>query len=128
MELKLESRDGLLLATAGGQVSLKEALERCKNIFDAAAERGSSKILFDCLTVRGELSLLERYEIGKTMAEYCQSRSMTPTVALIGKPPTVTGFGAQVALNRGLTVFTFSDRQAGIDLLNKGFDSKATAT
>jgi hypothetical protein len=69
MELKLESRDGLLFATATGRVSFREALELCENICDAAAEQGFSKILFDCLAVEGELSIMERYEIGKTMAQ-----------------------------------------------------------
>jgi hypothetical protein len=49
-----------------------------------------------------------------------------PTIAIIGKPPTITGFEALVARNRGLTVFTFPDRQAGVDWL-MGFGSKATS-
>ena len=57
--------------------------------------------------MEGELSDLERYEIGKSMAENCLSHSMFPTIALVGKPPTITGFEALVATNRGLTVFTF---------------------
>jgi hypothetical protein len=119
MDLKLESQEGILLATASGQVSVNETLEHCKNICDVAAERRVSRILFDCLGAKGELSDMERYEIGKTIAEYCLNRSMYLTVAHIGKPPTVTGFGAQVASNRGLIVLTFSERQAGLDWLNK---------
>jgi hypothetical protein len=57
--------------------------------------------------VEGELSDLERYEIGKSMAENCLNHSMFPAVAVVGKPPTITGFEALVATNRGLTVFTF---------------------
>jgi hypothetical protein len=128
MNLKLESRDGIVLATATGQlVSLSEALEHCKDICDAAAEKGYPKILFDCLAVEGELSVLERYQLGKTIAEYCRSGSINPAVAIIGKPPAVTGFGAEVASNRGLLVVTFLERQAGLDWLI-GFGSKATAT
>ena len=94
-----------------------ELLEGCKNMCDTA-ERGFRKILFDGLAVEGELSMEERYEIGKTIAEYCRSRSMSPTVALIGKPPAVTGFGAEVALNRGLLVVKCLERQAGMKWLN----------
>jgi hypothetical protein len=118
MELKLESRDGFLFATATGRVSFREALECCENVCDAAAERGFGKILFDCLAVEGELSIMERYQIGKTMAQNCLTRSRTATVALIGKPPTITGFEAEVAMNRGLMILTFSERQAALDLLN----------
>jgi hypothetical protein len=117
MDLKLESRDGFLLATATAQVSSSEAREWCKNICDPAADRGFNRIVLDCLGVEGELSDLERYEIGKSMAENCLNHSMFPTVAVVGKPPTITGFGALVALNRGLTVFTFSERQAALDWL-----------
>ena len=126
MDLKLESRDGFLLATATGRVSSSEAREWCKNICDSAAERGFNRIVLYCLGVEGELSDLERYEIGKSMAEKCLSRSMYPTIALIGKPPTITEFEAEVARNRGLTVFTFPERQAGLEWL-KGIGSKATS-
>jgi hypothetical protein len=46
---------------------------------------------------------------------------------VIGKKPTITGFSARIAANRGAMVQTFSERQAGLDWLN-GFGSKATAT
>jgi hypothetical protein len=127
MDLKLESRDDFLLATATGRVSSNEAREWCKNVCGAAAARGFGRILIDCLGVEGELSDLERYEIGKSMAKDCLNHSMFPTIALVGKLPTITGFEALVARNRGLTVFTFPERQAGLDWLN-GFGSKSTAT
>ena len=127
MDLKLESREGFLLATVTGQVSLSEAREWCKNICDPASKRGFNRILLDCLEVEGKLSDVERYEIGKSMANNCLCRSIFPTIALVGKPPTVTGFEAEVARNRGLTVFTFPERQAAMDWL-KGFGSKAAGS
>jgi hypothetical protein len=78
MEFKLESREGYMLATASGRVSLTEALKLCKDICDTAAERAFSKILYDYSAVEGELSVMEWYEIGKTMAEYRLNRSVTP--------------------------------------------------
>jgi hypothetical protein len=127
MELKLESRDGVLLATVTGTVSFREALERWKNVCDAAAERGCGKILFDWLGAEGEISDLEKYEVSKNIVEYCVHTSVSPTVAVVGKPPTITGFGALVASNRGLMIMTFSERQAALDWL-KGFGSKTTPT
>jgi hypothetical protein len=127
MDLKLESGDGLLLATATGQVSLRETVEVGKTICDAAAERGLGKILLDCLAAEGELSFTERYILGNTIVDYCAIRSMTPKLAVIGKPPTITGFVAEVASNRGLPVGTFSERQAGLDWLNK-FGSKTAGS
>ena len=127
MHVKLESRDGFLLATVAGRVSLTEALELGRNVCDAAMERGLDRILVDCLAMEGDLSNGARYELGKTIAEYCRSRSMNNRVAVIGKKPTITGFSARIAANRGATVQTFSERQAGLDWLS-GFGSKATTT
>jgi hypothetical protein len=127
MDMKLESRDGVMLATVTGRVSFNEALKCWKSVCDAATERGCSKILFDGLGVEGEISDLEKYEVSKIIVGYWAHTSMTPTVAVVGKPPTITGFGALVASNRGLTVFTFSERQAALDWLN-GAGSKATGT
>jgi len=47
-------------------------------------------------------------------------------VAVIGKPPLVTGFGAQVASNRGLPSMTFSERQPALNWL-RAFGSKTAA-
>jgi hypothetical protein len=124
MDLKLESRDDLLLATASGQMSLSAVLELHKQISDAAAERGFKKILFDCSAVTGEISVVERYQLGKTVAEHCLQRSMSPGIAVVGKPPTIDGLVARVAWNRGIFVETFSERQAAMRWLN-GFGSRA---
>ena len=88
-----------------------------KKFIDTATERGFDKILMDFLAVTGELSAIDLYEVAKTMAEYCVSKSICPKVAVVGKPPTVTGFGAQVASNRGLTSMAFSDSQPALNWL-----------
>jgi hypothetical protein len=118
MELKVESQEGFLLATASGNVSLTEAVEGFKAVCDTAAEQGFGRILIDCSASEGELSVLERYELGKTLADYCLSRSMTPKIAAIGKPPTINGVAAQVAWNRGLTAQTFSELRPALNWLN----------
>jgi hypothetical protein len=117
MQLTLLPQDGFLLATAAGQVSIGEVLRVFKNVIDTATERGIDKILIDFLTVTGRLSDIDRYRIGKAMAEYCRNKSIHPRVAVIGKPPIVTGFGAEVASNRGLTSMTFSESQAALNWL-----------
>ena len=78
----------------------------------------------DLLAMTGMLSDFDLYEIGKTMAEYCVSRSFYPRVAVIGNPPSVNGLGAHVASNRGLTSMTFSASQPALNWL-RAFDSKA---
>ena len=117
MRMTLKSRHNFLEATALGQVSLPDAIQQCKTMCDLAAGLGLRKILFDCLALEGELSVEERFELGKTIAEYCQLRMRVPTVALVGQPPAVTGLGARIASNRGLPVRTFVDRQTAEEWL-----------
>ncbi len=124
MQVTLASQDDFLLATAMGPVSRKEVLSVFRKAVDTAAEWGFEKILIDFLAVTGELGVMDLYEIGKSMAEYCVSKSLYPKVALIGKPPLVTGFGAEVASNRGLTSRTFSERQPAANWL-RAFSLKA---
>ena len=127
MDLKLESRKDFLFATVTGRVSFNEALKIYKKTCDAAVRRGFEKVLFDFLGLTGELSELERFELGRQGAEYCRERSPKLKTAVIGKPPTVDGFVARVASNRGVVVETFSERQAALDWLN-GFGSKAAGS
>lgn len=117
MDLILEPRDGFLLATATGQLSFADAVQSCRDMCDLAAGLGLRKILFDCLALEGDLSADERFELGRIIAEYCQMRLRVPAVALIGKPPSVTGYGARVASNRGMPVAMFSEREPGLDWL-----------
>jgi hypothetical protein len=127
MDLKLEPREDFLLAIAAGQASLQEVLELGKSVCGAAAERGVRKIAFDCLTLEAELSITERYILAITMAEYCRSLSTAPCIAVIGKEPTITGAGAQLARKRGATVQTFSELQPAMDWLN-GFGPNVPAS
>ena len=117
MDIILEPREGFLLAIATGQLCFDDALRNFRNMCDFAAGLGLRKILLDCLTLQGDLSADERFELGRTIAEYCRSRLRIPAVAVIGKPPAVTGSGARVATNRGMPVEMFSDRQQGLEWL-----------
>jgi hypothetical protein len=116
-----------LLATVAGQVSLKEARVLCQSVIDAATEQGLGMIMMDCFAITGELSLMERYSLGKAMAEYCVSKSIYPKVALVGQLPFLTGFGATVASNRGLTTATFSESQSALKWL-RAFRPKAAGS
>jgi hypothetical protein len=76
MQVTLASQDDFFLATATGRVSVKEVLRVFKKVIDTATERGFDKILMDVLAVTGELSAIDLYEVAKTMAEYCVSKSI----------------------------------------------------
>jgi hypothetical protein len=124
VQVTVASQDDILLITGVGRVSVKEVVHAFENAIDTATERGFDKILFDFLAVTGEVSTLDLYEIGKAMAECCLIKSFYPKVAVIGNPPTVTGFGAEVATNRGLTSMTFTKLQPAVDWL-RAVGSKA---
>jgi hypothetical protein len=119
MELELQEGAGHLAATLLGRVTLGESLATFKRIFDVAAERFLEKILVDARQVEGALSDLERYQLGRKLAEYCLSRSPALKVATVGTPPTITGFAARVAFNRGLTAEIFSDPAEALEWLNR---------
>jgi len=119
MHLNFEARDPVLVVTAAGEVSLEEALGVFKQSVDAAAERGLRLLVVDCLGVRGELSTLERFELGHTMSEYAAKKSPALKVATVGRPPLINGFAAQVAFNRGITAETFSDVEHALGWLNR---------
>ena len=125
MELKLEPQDGYLLAAVSGHASLEEAIKCYKQAHDNAASRGMNKILVDCSAVEGVLSELEKYELGRSMAEYSLGSAMK--VAKVTTPPAIAEFVSLVASNRGLTAATFSNRQAAVRWLSS-FGAKASVS
>ena len=72
-------------------------MELGKQVCESAADRGFWRVLLDCCAVDGELSVTERFILGKTIVEYCVTRSIAVKVAIIGNPPAVTGLAAEVA-------------------------------
>ena len=77
-----------------------------------------STFLLDASAVDGELSAIERYELGKTIADYCVAHRWFHRVALIGRETAVRGFAELVAPNRGLVVERFGDRRKALEWLN----------
>ena len=117
---RIESKEDYLEVTLAGQVSFREAGVVLTKIRDVATERGFDKVLVDCLLLSGELSNFERYELAQILAEHWQKGlSGTPKIAIVGTPPTIHGFGALVASNRGFLAKTFSELPKALDWLNR---------
>lgn len=87
-------------------------------------QRGVDRILVDVSVAEGDLSCFDRYELGRTMADYYVSKSMAFKVATVGKPPLVDGFAALVASNRGVTAETLLDTTRAAEWLNRFGRSK----
>jgi hypothetical protein len=75
-------------------------------------------ILADASAAEGKLSDMDRYQLGRSMAEYYISKRLVFKVAIVGKPPLINGFGALVASNRGVATETFSDTAHATRWLN----------
>src|SRR5579862_2076241 len=108
MHIDIELRTGLMLVTAGGSARFDMVSMLLKQVFDTAAEKQVNKILVDSLAMDGELATFERYDLGVELAAYLNERRMNVKVAFVGRLPTVNGFGARVARNRGIVTEVFS--------------------
>jgi len=131
MELKkIELQEDYLIATVAGQLSTSDAFVLLTKIRDAATEKGLDKVLVDCSSVRGELSSLERYELGKILAEHwIKGWPGLPKVAFVGTPPAIDGFGALVASNRGFFLAEiFSELPKAVDWLKFSSDTPDLTT
>jgi hypothetical protein len=115
---EIKSEQGLLLVTFSGNLEVEAAVRLVKQTLDTAKEKGINKILLNMFAVNGELSAVERYEIGAEIAAYVKQRQMNPRLAIVGKPPTMTGFAVRVAQNRNLVTNTFSSLQEAMNWLD----------
>jgi hypothetical protein len=114
LHVDIEWQEGLLLATASGNVRFDTALRLFKRIFDMAAENQVSKVLVNALAVEGELAGFERYSLGAEVAEFLEQRQFRVRLALVGKPPTVNGFAIRIAQNRGIIAEVFASQQEAL--------------
>ena len=118
LHIHIESQEGLLLVTASGSLAFDVALRLLKQVFDTATEKQVNKILVNGLAVDGKLSTLERYSLGVEIAAYLKQRQMNQKVAIVGKPPSVDGFGVRVGQNRGVITEFFSSQQEALNWLD----------
>ena len=80
-----------------------------------AAKNNIRKILYNCLDATGDLSTSDRYQLATRVVRYMHSLNVgNPAIALVGKPPLVTGFGLRVAQNRGALALIFADNESAI--------------
>jgi hypothetical protein len=107
MQMKTEVQGDVLYVTLSGQVDLDSSLRLLIQAFDTAAKERIAKVLIDALALTGNLSTLERYELGKKTTSHVLQLGTNPKVAFVGVLPAVDGFGVRVAQNSGVTVELF---------------------
>jgi hypothetical protein len=108
MDLSFEAKDGVLYGSIRGPFTLREAVDAFTEVCIRALKLGVTKALVDCQDAVGQLSTIERYQLGEQVAFNCHAITAAMVrVAVIGAPPLVNGFAALVASNRGLQSRTF---------------------
>ncbi len=107
-----------MLVTARGTLAFDATLRLLKQVCDTAAEKQVNKILVNSLAVDGDLTTLERYQLGVEIAAYIMQRQKNTRLAIVGLPPAIDGFGVRVAQNRGMTVEVFSTQQEALNWLD----------
>jgi hypothetical protein len=118
LHIDIELQDGLMLVTARGNLVFDATLRLLKQVCDTAVGKEINKILVNCLAVDGDLSTLDRYQIGAEVAAYIAQDQMNPRLAIVGQPPAIDGFGVRVAQNRGMKVEVFSNQQEALNWLD----------
>jgi hypothetical protein len=84
-----------------------------------ATEKHVDKIVVNALALDGTVSELNRYEVAVELSTYLRQRGWNYRLAIVGKSPTVDGFGVRVAQNRGLTAEYFSTEQEALNWLKR---------
>lgn len=118
MDLTIEVNDDVLCATASGEVDLATSIDAFTRIYREASIAGLKKALVDCSGIRGELSTAQRYELGESVTAAYHREGGSLRIAVIGRPPVLTGFGALVASNRGLPAQVFESKFKALEWLN----------
>ena len=109
----------MLLVIAGGTFESVGALRLLKQICDMATEKHVNKILVNALALDGTVSELNRYNVAVELSTCLRQRGWNYRLAIVGKSPTVDGFGVRVAQNRGLTAEHFSTEQEALNWLKR---------
>jgi hypothetical protein len=99
-------------------MTLDRGLHIFRSLCDAAVVLRAEKILADFSGAGGDLSTLERVELGYSTAEYYLNRGLLFRVAVVGNLPLINGRGAQIATSRGISAKTFREHASAIEWLN----------
>lgn len=113
----LEFQQNLLAARLSGPASFEDVSDGLAAIWGTSAEKGYDRILVDCSDLQADLTTAQRFKMGNDGAEGFHRRKHYPSIALIGRPPVIDGFGILVGRNRGINARLFSDRSDGVEWL-----------
>jgi hypothetical protein len=116
-EFEVTPKNDYLLIKVSGAFDTIEGYDAfIKDIFESSGKHGIPNILVDARSLQGDLSVLERLEFSKFMAqEYIESihsqKIKQLRIAFVGTIPLIdtSRFGETVAANRGLKILSTTD-------------------
>ena len=125
LHLDLNARGSYLSVLLTGSFEPGDAQTHLlRQVLDACAEMGSSRILVDLRPVQGELSTMDRWNHFEFLAHLIQAYSASGRLrdvrlAYLGTPSQVDpqGFGETVARNRGISLRATTDPEEAFDFL-----------
>ena len=103
-----------LLVTLSGAFSTAAAMKSVDALKEVCGKAGScTKVLFDLRVMTGEMPIFDKYKIGQYGAELLPG---TIRIAMLGREDQIAPdkFFENVAVNRGLTLKVFTDKQEAL--------------
>jgi hypothetical protein len=115
-QLRIEKREDYLHFTFTGPFSLDAAKRSVDDMVVACKKEHCVKVLFDCRPMTGDLTVLDRFEVG----QYGEGRiPQSVKIAMLGREDQILPdrFFETVARNRGVHVTLFTDADEAIKWL-----------
>ena len=122
LTIKSEENDGYLQITCRGVYEFNDILNVFEGAFRLAEESNNKYLLLDIREITGITpSTIDRFEIGRLVAEIQRSLITFIQIAVVGNEPMIDPqrFGEIVALNRGAVGKVFTDLDQAIVWIKK---------
>jgi hypothetical protein len=116
LNLQLEEKEAYLLATVSGEFDLREAKQRLPEFFETVRAYEQGKCLIDARNLTGRISLMERYEFARFMAEITATKIRIAVVAA-ERHVWRDRFFETAAVNRGIVLKVTTSVEEGEEWL-----------
>lgn len=129
IDFRFEMRqDYLYVQIAGIFVSVDEVFKIYLKAQEAAETNAATKVLIDCLRLKGSPTMWDYYQFGEFVAEHRQGNALKRMTAYVGTAPTFDKghFGELVATNRGANMKAFDRMEDALKWL--GVEGEETST
>lgn len=112
IEFDSKTYENYLLLTLTGKYSKDNYKDAIEKVSEHANKNNITKVIIDLQNVKGDLLLMDRYELG---LEFANTIKNDLKVAVIDIKSRITKFAETVAKNRATNLKVFDNLQDGID-------------